>query len=133
MGRRRESRINALRSLYLMDVCGMTVEESMESILNGVRMQPEVRDFTELLAKGTASNIKKIDDIISQSAKNWAIDRMPSIDRNILRMGAFELMHMKDTPVSVVINEAIEIAKHYSSPASGKFVNGILDKIKDSR
>ncbi len=74
-----------------------------------------------------------LDQLIAKYAENWEIGRMAAIDRNVLRLAAFELLNELDTPVSVVIDEAVEIAKTYSTQDSGKFVNGILDKIKAER
>jgi N utilization substance protein B len=85
------------------------------------------------LARGALAHRPALDAVIAKVAENWEIGRMAAIDRNILRLAAFELMHSLETPVSVVIDEAVEIAKTYSTQDSGKFVNGILDKIKTER
>lgn len=88
-----------------------------------------VREFTQRLIDGVAAHIDTIDAKISQYAANWQIKRMAVIDRNILRLGVYELLHTSDIPPKVTINEAIELAKKYGDLESGKFVNGILDKI----
>ena len=90
----------------------------------------EVREFADSLVKGVYSNLKSIDDIISKYTDNWDIKRMAVIDKNILRLGVFELVYLKDIPEKVSINEAIELGKRYGDIDSGKFINGILDKIK---
>ena len=87
------------------------------------------KEFTIQLVKGVMGNIEKIDKTISKYATNWQIDRMAVIDRNILRIAAFELLFLDDIPPKVSMNEAIDIAKRYGDKDSGKFVNGILDKI----
>ena len=88
-----------------------------------------VREFTQRLADGVAANLATIDAQISHYAANWQIKRMAVIDRNILRLGVYELLHTSDIPPKVTINEAVELAKKYGDLESGKFVNGILDKI----
>lgn len=89
----------------------------------------EVKVFSDTIVSGVWSNLSKVDEVISTHAVNWELHRMATIDRNILRIASFELMFMEDTPHKVVINEAIELAKKYGDKDSGKFVNGILDKI----
>jgi transcription antitermination protein NusB len=133
MGLRREARITALKSLYLVDVCGLEPGESIDSVFDGKKSHPDVDSFVKILVSGCLENIKEIDRLISENAENWSIDRMTSVDRNILRIGIFEILKMDDIPINVIINEAIEIAKDYSSDASSKFVNGILDKIQKER
>ena len=88
-----------------------------------------VREFTQRLADGVAANLATIDAKISHYATNWQIKRMAVIDRNILRLGVYELLHADDIPPKVTINEAVELAKKFGDLESGKFVNGILDKI----
>ncbi len=88
-----------------------------------------VREFTQRLVDGVAANVEAIDAKISHYAANWQIKRMAVIDRNILRLGVYELLHTSDIPPKVTINEAVELAKKYGDLESGKFVNGILDKI----
>lgn len=88
-----------------------------------------VREFTRRLIEGVAANLAAIDAKISHYAANWQIKRMAVIDRNILRIGVYELLHTSDIPPKVTINEAVELAKKYGDLESGKFVNGILDKI----
>lgn len=94
-----------------------------------VRPDEEVRQFAEELARGVESNAKEIDDLIESTSINWRLERMPRVDRNVLRIAVFELIHRQDVPVAVVINEAIEIGKRYGSEESGSFINGILDRV----
>jgi N utilization substance protein B len=86
--------------------------------------------FTRALIDGVLANQPALDAMISELAENWRIDRMAAIDRNILRLGAFELLHCADVPRSVAINEALELAKRYSTAQSSRFVNGILDRVQ---
>ncbi len=133
MGDRRKGREYALQALYLMDVAHMPAENAINSVLKGEKISPKLREFAEQLTLGTEKNLDPINEAIKKYADNWEISRMAAIDRNILRLSAFELMFDSETPISVIIDEAVEIAKHFSTPDSGKFVNGILDKIKFER
>lgn len=92
---------------------------------------PEIKEFAEHLIRGVVEKLGEIDAYISVHLDNWNFSRVATVDRNILRLGTFELMVMKETPEAVVINEAVELAKNYSTENSSKFVNGILDKIKE--
>ncbi len=94
-----------------------------------IRPEDEIRDFTEELVKGTHKHIVKINGLIHQCAKNWSIDRMAVVDRNVLRMAIYEILYRMDIPTSVTINEAIEIAKKFGTDDSGAFINGILDRV----
>ena len=89
----------------------------------------EVRAFTEEIVKGTFKHMKVINMKILASAKNWSLDRMATVDRNVLRMAAYEILYRMDIPPSVTINEAIELAKKFGTDESGAFVNGILDNV----
>lgn len=130
MGLRRTGRENALRALYFIDITGYGVEEVLKIIFNNEDMPKESLSFAETLVRGTIENKNEIDKLISEYSQNWSIERMPTVDRNILRLATYEFLKMQETPVKVIINEAVEIAKIYSTSESGKFVNGVLDKIK---
>ncbi len=129
MGNRRAGRENALRVLYVIDITGYGTEEALKLVSDDENISPDVKAFAGVLVKGTCANRKEIDGHISDYSQNWTIERMPSIDRNILRLATYELLQMPDTPVNVIINEAVEIAKIFSTLESGKFVNGILGSL----
>ncbi len=133
MGQRRLARESAVAILYLMDICSLSLKEATLSYWKEENGPPKVKEFATLLIEGTSGNLAEIDSLISQHAENWELKRMASIDRAVLRLATFELMKLLDTPINVIIDEAIEIAKKYSTADSGKFVNGILDKIKEVR
>ncbi len=130
MGQRRAAREATIAILYLMDIGGLPLKEASLSFWRENDAPRSVKEFAALLTEGTKNNLSKIDRLVSQHAQNWELKRMASIDRTILRMATFELINQLDTPANVIIDEAIEIAKRYSTAESGKFVNGILDKIK---
>jgi transcription antitermination factor NusB len=132
MGVRRQAREAALQMLYLSDNCGFTPEDILAHIRT-LDMKNGSQDFAERLITGTLDRRVEIDSLITRYAQNWEIDRMAAIDRNILRLSTFEILEMPETPINVIIDEAVEIAKTYSTSDSGKFVNGILDKLKNIR
>ena len=134
MRRRTFSRECALKILYKMDL----IQDSLDSCIDDFwqdqdKIEVSVKEFAELLVRGVYKNLKFIDEKVSLYATNWQLKRMAIVDRNILRLGSFEIIFLKDVPVKVSINEAVELAKKYSDQESGKFVNGILDKIKQER
>lgn len=132
MGSRREAREIALQVLYLNDTCGMSPEAALKSTTLEPTSETIIR-FSHHLVEGVFSRKDEIDLILSRYIENWDITRIAIVDRNILRLSTFEILTDTQTPISVIINEAIEIAKMYSTADSGKFVNGILDKIKQER
>ena len=94
-----------------------------------VRGGSDIQDFAEALVRGVVTNVGQIDDVIGRCSTNWKVPRMAIVDRNILRLATYELMHLGDIPPKVTLNEAIEIAKRYGAEDSGAFINGILDRI----
>lgn len=89
----------------------------------------DIRDFAEKLALGTLEHQPEIDEIVERYADNWELSRMAILDRNIMRLATYELLYLEDVPPKVTLNEAVNLAKKFSQEESGKFVNGILDKI----
>lgn len=131
MGLRRTARECALQMLYQHDVGKQVPETILESFWE-MNEQPErVRAFATELFQGTISRIKEIDRLIQGHTKNWRLSRMAAVDRNVLRLAVFELLSDVKTPDTVVINEALEIAKKFSTNESAQFVNGVLDSIKN--
>ncbi len=131
MRKRTLARECALKILYRVEISRESVEESVKDFWGREPQDNvEVREFAELLAKGVSDKTKDLDDTISRYADNWELKRIAVIDKNVLRLGIFEMLFVDDIPPKVSINEAIELAKKYGDVDSGKFVNGILDKIK---
>ena len=134
MGRRRLARELALQALYLVDVSRVGANEAFGIVTATLDDRDEkMLAFANALVAGAVSDRAGLDEKIKTHATNWEIGRMAAVDRNILRLAAFELVHRPDTPVSVVIDEALEIAKKYSSDDSTRFINGVLDKLKAYR
>ena len=133
MKNRRKARELSLQILYQMDVRETPVEEALNIIFSRYRFRAEVKEFAERLIRGTSQFLLPIDFLIKKYAKNWTLERMATVDRNILRFVIYELLFLENVPPIVSINEAVEIAKRYGTSDSGKFVNGILDKIRQER
>lgn len=129
MGKRSTSRRLAMQALYQMEVGKYPLDEVLEMTFAEEEFIPETRDFTARLTKGTLSELVKIDKLIEANAKEWTFDRINEVDKSILRLAIYELKFDKENPPSVVINEALELAKKYSTPQSSKFINGILGTI----
>jgi N utilization substance protein B len=132
-GSRRQGREAALQALYLNDVAGAALDALPERVWSTDPLTDRIKEFAQRLAAGVADHQADIDALIKKYAENWEIGRMAAIDRSVLRLAAYELLHETETPINVIINEAVEIAKKYSTSESSKFVNGILDKIKAER
>ena len=130
MRRRTLAREHALKILYQFDITKRPIETVVDSYWKAEETKDqEIITYANLLAQGVCLHIKDIDQKISDYATNWQIKRMAIIDRNVMRIGLYELQHTTDIPPKVAINEAVELAKKYGDLESSKFVNGILDKI----
>jgi len=129
MRNRTKAREHALQMLYQMDIRHLRPEDVLAEFWQEQAPLEEVKTFAERLFMGAAEHLASIDALISSHADNWNLKRMAVIDRNILRLGVYELLHAADVPPKVCINEAIELAKRFGDAESGKFVNGILDAI----
>jgi N utilization substance protein B len=127
--KRRKAREYALQILFQLDI---RKEKPSAAVLKHFWAEydpdEEVKAFSEEIVKGTYKHIARINELLHQCAKNWSLDRMAVVDRNVLRMAVYEILYRIDIPTSVTINEAIEIAKKYGTDESGSFVNGILDR-----
>lgn len=129
--KRRRAREYALQILFQIDLTKDSFDENLlDYFWAGSKEEEDVKEFANTIVRGTLEHLVEIDKFIKQSAENWSIDRMAVIDRNILRAATYELLYQTDIPPSVTINEAIEIAKKYSTGDSASFINGILDKIQ---
>ena len=130
MGLRHRARELAVRLLYQMDMTDQTPDAALAQLRSPGRRSPELLRFTEHLVRGTWSRREELDALLEESSDNWKVERMPVVDRNVLRLAAFELLEPEDAPPAVVIDEAIEIAKRYGNSDSGPFVNGVLDAVR---
>jgi len=132
MGARRKARICALQMLFQYDVARPTVDELVKTYWGELASEvPEDgRAFSTNLALGAIAHVDEIDALISSRAENWRISRMAVVDRNILRLAIYEFIYEPTTPNTVAINEALEIARRFSTFEATQFINGILDAIK---
>ncbi|NMC20321.1 MAG: transcription antitermination factor NusB [Thermogutta sp.] len=125
---RRHARVLVLQLLFQDDLNPRNnPAKGEEMIQNGLR-QPDLVRFAKDLLAGVRRNRRELDERLQRVAENWTLDRMAAVDRNVLRLGAYELLYT-DTPPSVVIDEAVELAKSFGTEHSGAFVNGILDRL----
>jgi transcription antitermination factor NusB len=133
MRKRTKAREYVLQMLYQVDITQGNWQEILENFCVNDEYQDlsgELKDFSAELLGGVIEHLQVIDKKISKYAANWQLERMAFVDRNIMRLGCFELLFRADIPPKVAINEAVELAKKYSGVESGKFVNAILDQIK---
>ena len=130
MKKRTRGRELALQFLYQLDLLGEEVLGTLSEFLRSEERDAETCRYARKIVEGAYEHRIGIDAEIQGVAQNWQISRMAVIDRNVLRLAAYELRHCDDIPPKVAINEAIELGKRYSTENSGKFINGILDKIK---
>ncbi|MEE1751013.1 transcription antitermination factor NusB [Streptomyces sp. SP18CS02] len=134
MAARNKARKRAFQILFEADQRGAPVQQVLADWVRHARSddrQPPVNEYTMELVEGYAQYAGRIDDLISTYAVGWTLDRMPVVDRNILRLGAYELVWVDATPDAVVIDEAVQLAKEFSTDDSPSFVNGLLGRFKD--
>ena len=122
-GNRHDARERAFHLLYESEMKG----SSGEDVLAALPIEPD--EFAMELVAGVDAHRDEIDRVIGDHAHNWDVDRMPALDRAILRLATFELLHRPDVPTAVVISEAVELAKSYSTDGSGRYVNGVLSAV----
>ena len=134
MPARHRSRQRALQVLYLWDLRKQTVEDALSSFYNTLASEDDQPgpagpdEFMESLVRGTAGKASAIDQQIAGKSDHWRLERMPAVDRNILRLAVFEMSELK-TPAAVVIDEALELARQFSGDESVSFINGVLDAV----
>ncbi len=130
MSSRRQSRIVAMQILYQIQLTAAPVPIVIERFWQGQDTSPELRPFALELVEGTTAHLEAIDTLLQDTSKNWKLHRMPIVDLSILRCATYEILYLDDIDPATSINEAIEIAKSYSTPDSPKFINGVLDNIQ---
>ena len=131
MAGRRKSRELALQMLFQWDFSKEAYGEVRDSFWTlHQETDEDVRSFSDRLVEGTIEYVEMIDELLARHAEHWRLPRMPTVDRNILRMATFELLYETGTPCAVVINEALEVARKFSTHESILFINGILDSIR---
>jgi N utilization substance protein B len=129
MGKRREARELVLKSLYCWEISESKPEEVFSDLASQIEMDNSSKLFSRELFKKVIEHQKEIDELIKENVQHWDFSRIAVVDKNILRIGICELLYLDDIPIKVSLDEAIELAKKYSSEDSGSFVNGVLDAI----
>jgi N utilization substance protein B len=126
---RRTAREKGIQALYQMDLSGAESAEAIENVLNG---DDSESSYLYDVVEGVERNLEDIDNTIKENLEKWSFGRLAKVDRNILRLAVYEMKYTEDIPSKVAINEAIELAKHFSDERAGKFINGVLSKINQS-
>lgn len=124
--KRREAREKAVQTLFQLDNIELPLDEAITYV-----MKEQENTFYESLVRGTTSNLEEIDEKIKGHLENWSLDRLPKIERTVLRLAVYELLFNDDVPDRVAINEAIELCKTFGDEKSGRFVNGVLSKFAE--
>ncbi len=130
MGTRRLAREQALQALFYLDMHQDPGASSVELFRSCFTRDTPAEPFFHCLVDGVQEHCKRIDAVIEQFSSNWKLPRMSCVDRNVLRIAAFELLYCEDIPPKVTINEAIDVGKRFGTEESGAFINGILDSIR---
>ncbi|MBW1799280.1 MAG: transcription antitermination factor NusB [Deltaproteobacteria bacterium] len=129
MGKRRRARELAIQVLFHLEFSPGNQNDSFDLICENFSPPEDIRLFSQELVRGIYGKKRELDRLIRESSKHWRLERMSYVDRNILRLAVFEILHMEDIPPKVSIDEAVELGKKYGTEESGAFINGILDFI----
>ncbi len=134
MGARHSGREAALQMLFQMEASGTSADEAIDLFWRafGADADPESRAYADACVRGVAETREELDAHIAKASTNWRLERMTRVDRNVLRLGTWELAHRPDVPRAVVLDESVELAKAFGNDDSGAFVNGVLDAIADA-
>jgi len=120
----------ALQVLYQVEFAGPRRQEDVSRFWDYFHQGDDIPDYLRELVDGVASHLEELDALIVKYSEHWRLERMTSVDRNLLRLATYELLYQPDVPPKVIINEAVELAKRYGTEFSGAFVNGLLDRIR---
>ena len=131
MGARTSAREAALQMLYAIEASAVSADHAIRDFWRELPGDAEDREYADSVVRGVTSSADRVDGLIRAASQNWRLERMTRVDRNILRMGGWELVHERATPRAVIIDEAVELAKRYGTEESSAFVNGVLDRIAD--
>ena len=132
MGARTTGREAALQMLFALEAGpGSSIEQVVAAFWRETPGDPEGREYADQAARGVVADLEAVDEAIRKASTNWRLARMARVDRNVLRLGAWELRESRDVPRAVILDEAVELAKRYGSEESGAFVNGVLDRIAE--
>ena len=130
MASRRKARELALQMLFQWELGEHTPQHVIATFLRLQKTDPEEESFARSLFEGTVSEVGSLDPMIREHAQHWRLERMAAVDRNVIRLALYELRHYEETPHAIVINEALELARRFSTADSVEFVNGVLDAVR---
>lgn len=132
MGARSTGREAALQMLFAWEAGDYPpIERVVSAFWRETPGEPEGREYADRIVRGAASDHERVDETLRKASTNWRVERMTRVDRNVLRLGAWELLHIDDVPRAVILDEAVELAKRYGSEDSSSFVNGVLDRVAE--
>lgn len=129
---RRVARQAALQALYQIDIAKSPVGSAVDFVVEENELNNKQVEFLQVLIDGVLQNIERLNKIINEISIDWNIDRMASVDRNILRLALYEICYSEEVPPNVAVNEAIELGKTFGTAESGRFINGILGKVLEN-
>ena len=133
MGARRSGREAALQMLFQLEGSGVSADQAIDLFWRTYEdADPEGKAYADTILRGVADNVDGIDKKIAMASQNWRLERMSRVDRNLLRLGTWELMFRSDVPRAVILDEAVELAKSFGTDESSGFVNGVLDRIAEN-
>ena len=132
VGSRRKARSLTLQALYEIDLAGHAGDLVANSVLDGAGLSKDNEDFVREIVAGITNNREQLDGYITRFAPAWPLTQLPVVDRNILRLSIYELLYLKNTPIKVTINEAVELAKSFGGDSSPKFINGVLSSVYEA-
>jgi N utilization substance protein B len=131
MGARHRGRESALQMLFLMEASGASASEASQLYWRNFEADPEGRAYADACIQGCEAAAERIDKLVKEASANWRIERMARVDRNVLRLGTWELIERTDVPRAVILDEAVELAKEFGTDESSAFVNGVLNRVAD--
>ncbi len=118
-----------MQMLFAMEAGGGSAERVIAAFWRETPGDPEGREYADRMVRGVSGDLDKVDEAVRKASTNWRLERMARVDRNVLRLGAWELLMSSDVPRAVILDEAVELAKRFGSEDSGAFVNGVLDRV----
>ena len=131
MGARHSGREAALQMLFQMEASGVDAERAIALFWRSFEAEPEGREYSDAAVRGVGEALSDVDAKISKASTHWRLERMARVDRNVLRLGTWELTSRADVPRAVILDEAVELAKEFGTEDSSAFVNGVLNRIAD--
>lgn len=129
---RRKAREKALQAIFQIDLARTKVDNALASVFQESQLSGTDREFVERIVKGATGHLAEIDARLQEYAAGWSLDRMPNVDRNIMRLALYELIYDREASINVIINEAVELARRYSTEESSAYINGVLDTASKS-